>query len=142
MKKITSALLMSITLALSHMAIASNDTILTAADNTDETAKHDNTKRVLWEPHLRIFNDTTHVLVVYTSSTKMSYYPGDVKDPYFGLLTWGAQNVIMLDKSNGEVFYDKRVVDETFLHITAEEVSGKTVYNVTVEPMHDQPVAQ
>ena len=143
MKKTTSVLLMTLTLALSHAAIAdsadlsSNDTVLTAANNTDNTGKHDNKKRVLWEPHLRIFNDTTHVVVIYTSSTKMTYYPSDVKDPYFGLLTWGAQNVIMLDKTNGEVFYDKRVVDETFLHITAEDVSGKTVYTVTVEPMHD-----
>lgn len=146
MKKISSAMLLSLALGLSTAAVADSAGLSSNRDPQmaslpDSTVDVNNKKRVLWEPHLRIFNDTKNLIVVYTSSSKMTYYPGDVKDPYYGLLTWGAQNVIMLDKTSGNVFYDKRVVDETFLHITSADADGKSEYTVTVEPMHDQSSA-
>lgn len=136
MKKITSVLLMTVTLGLGHAAMA-DSVALRAVSQIDNAGANQHGKRILWEPHLRIFNDTTRILVVYTSSTKMTYYPSDVKDPYYGLKTWGAQNVIILDKETSDVFYDGRVVDETFLHITVKMVEGKPVFSVVTEPMHE-----
>lgn len=135
-------MLLSLALGLSTAAVADSAGLSSVtghqmASSPASSVDLNNKKRVLWEPHLRIFNDTKNLVVVYTSSSKMTIYPGFSIDPYYGLLTWGAQNVIMLDKTTGDVFYDKRVVDETFLHITAAEVDGKSVYTVSVEPMHD-----
>jgi hypothetical protein len=141
MKKIASAGLVVISLLISQLALAdyADPSLANSAYSVETAQSSENTKRVLWEPHLRIFNDSGALIVVYTANTKMTYYPGDVKDPYYGLQTWGAQYVIMLDKESGDVFYNSRVVDESFLHITAQEIDGKRVYNVATEVMHDQP---
>ena len=124
MKKTTLTCLMAITLAASSYTFAQS--------NDGGVMK----KRMLWESHLTIHNDTSHTLLVYTGGTAMTYYPGAKFQPYYGLLSFAAQNVIIVDKKTDEVFYNKRVIDETYLHVTAYEAPTGTVYTVTPEKMH------
>ena len=100
----------------------------------------DGAARTLWEPHIVVFNDTKSIVVVYTGrtinkdGTFMTYYPGEQKKYYYGLLTFGYQKMAIRD-STGSVFFNSEVPDETLVHITSHERSKITEFHVSFEPL-------
>jgi hypothetical protein len=134
MKNIITVLLVAMTLLVSSLASARFGSL---GRNDQRVGPQGKEKRVLWEPHIIVFNDTKSILVVYSgktlnkSGTFMTFYPGDKKQYYYGLLTFGYQNMVIRD-SAGQVFFNAKVADENFVHVTSIEVGKSVTYTVSV----------
>lgn len=134
MKNSISASLVAMTLLVSSLASAQFSSMRT---NDQRVGSQGKEKRVLWEPHIIVFNDTKSILVVYSGKTLnkpgtfMTFYPGEKKQYYYGLLTFGYQNIVIRD-SAGQVFFNAKVADENFVHVTSIEVGKSVNYTVSV----------
>jgi hypothetical protein len=139
MKKMITASLAAITLAISCSALAqpANNSNARVVKNCPHDRSKESIWGTFWAPHLRVNNDTTHNVVVYANETAMTLYPDDTVDYFYPFTTWGPQPVIIRDNSNdATVIFNDEVPNETYLHITAKEFNGKTNFQIFPEPMH------